>query len=103
GFRPLVAAGTDTYMSSLLTALNATNVVGRKGFVVLDLEALAARAPQVGIDATMSEAPPQNDLLDAFGTRRPRVVRIANDAILRPGPRLGEGLALLERALRPVK
>jgi len=38
---------------------------------------------------------------EVVAVRRGRVVAIRDDAVLRPGPRIGEGLAAIARALHP--
>ncbi|MBI5509700.1 MAG: ABC transporter substrate-binding protein [Deltaproteobacteria bacterium] len=106
GRRPLVAAGPGTFIAELLGHLNATNVVTTGGpFPSLDLEALAAFAPDVVIDAAFGETPELAPfwarIRDRGVLRAARVVPVTDDAVLRPGPRLLSGLAALGRALRP--
>jgi len=105
GYRPLVAAGPQSFLDHLLRLLNATNVVERgPSFAHLDLEALAASRPDVVVDLTMGESAPEGlwDRLAALARGpAPRVVRLDDSALLRPGPRLGEALERLAAALRP--
>jgi len=98
-----VAAGSESFLSSLLAVLNTDNALAMgQAFVQLDLEAVRAARPDVIIELTMDEAAPE-DLWQPLSTlpSPPRIVHLTSDVLLRPGPRLLEGLALLAQALRP--
>jgi len=105
GYRPLVAAGPNSFLDYLLQLLNATNVVDRgPSFAHLDLEALATSKPEVVVDLAMGESAPEGlwqRLASLSSGRPPRVVRLDDSCLLRAGPRLGEALDLLGAALRP--
>jgi iron complex transport system substrate-binding protein len=105
GVRPLVAAGPHSFLDAVLHYVNAENVIrGGGSFVHLDLEALAAQRPEVIIDASFGEPAPAGfwtPLSAALGASAPRVTRLSDERLVRPGPRLPEGLRSLAKALRP--
>jgi iron complex transport system substrate-binding protein len=105
GYRPLIAAGPGSFLDALLASVNAVNVVARgAAFTHLDVEAAAAGRPDVVLDLGLNESPPPGlwDLLARLqGGKPPRVVHLTDEALVRPGPRLGEALGRLAEALRP--
>ncbi len=103
GHRPLVVAGRGTYLDGLLDYVAADNVVSAGGaYPRLDLEATVALDPDAIVDVAMLRSDP--GFWDRFGAVRAvrdgRVVPVDGDPLLRPGPRLPDGLAALARALR---
>jgi iron complex transport system substrate-binding protein len=106
GYRPLIAAGPGSFLDGLLAVVNAPNVIARGApFSHLDLEALAAGAPEVVLDLTMGEPAPEGlwARLGALSSGHPpRIVRLDDEALLRAGPRLGDAVVRLAAALRPA-
>ncbi|MEE8409823.1 MAG: cobalamin-binding protein [Myxococcota bacterium] len=106
GRRPLIAAGNGTFFDGLLGLVGAVNVVQRGGtYPQLDLEAVVALDPEVIVDVTIG-TPESGEVFWARARQvraveRGRVVQLTDDSLLRPGPRLADGLAMLARALRP--
>jgi iron complex transport system substrate-binding protein len=110
GHRPLVAAGPGSFLDALLGYVNAKNAVRRAGpltaaqpFVHLDLEAIAAARPDVIVDASFGEPAPDGfweRLRTAMGAAMPRIARVTQEELVRPGPRLPVGLRALAAAVR---
>lgn len=75
---------------------------------MLDLEAVVRLDPDVIVDAAVAEEHgAQRIAKDAPGWRDVRAVKegrvlaIADERVLRPGPRIGDGVTVLARALYP--
>lgn len=109
---PIFAAGPGGFPDELLRIAGGENVIARGGpYPTIGIEHLIALDPEVLIDgaAEMAEgAQPASRLLslrDAPGWRElaamraGRVRSLPNAAALRPGPRIGEGLVALARAI----
>lgn len=106
---PIVAAGPGGFPDELLREAGGDNVLVRGGaYPTISLETLFALDPDVLIDAAAepSQAPSRlASLVEAPGWRELRAVRtrsvraLVGSVALRPGPRVGEGLAELARAL----
>jgi ABC-type Fe3+-hydroxamate transport system substrate-binding protein len=104
---PLYAAGPGSFLDDLLRRAGGVNVVrGTSPFPAYSKEALLAADPAhyvVAQSGPLARAgatlPPPLDRLRASKTGR--VHRIPADLLLRPGPRLAEGLARLARVLHP--
>ncbi len=107
---PIVAAGPGSFPDELLRLAGGENAVTRGGaYPTLGLEQLLAMDPDAVIDAAgvgdaagggvlaQRGAPGWRDLR---AVREGRVRAVDSAAALRPGPRIGEGLASLARALR---
>ena len=110
--RPIVVAGPGGFPDEILRLAGARNVV-TKGmrFPTLGLEHVLALDPDLIIDATSAnggnatgsggvnaQAPGWEDLR---AVKQHHVIRIRDDRVLRPGPRIADGLAVLARALHP--
>ncbi|NUO48745.1 MAG: ABC transporter substrate-binding protein [Polyangiaceae bacterium] len=104
-FRPLIAAGPGSFPDELLSVAGANNVVQAGGkYPRLGLEALFAADPDVIIDGSgHGEASPTRRDVPALETLRAvrdgRIHALASSAALRPGPRLGAGMAELARLI----
>ena len=106
GENPLIAVGGENLLDELLAAAGARNVAAALGrWPRLSVEFLVSSAPEVIIDSSMGDEPRANlsfydDLgLEAVRARRLHAIRI--DEVLRPGPRVGEGLEKLARLVHP--
>lgn len=109
GHKPLVAAGRGTYADEMLTLAGGRNVLedgeGAR-YPMLGMETVLRLAPEVMIDASMGM---DETAARAFWARWPevpavrdgRVVLLSRPELLRPGPRVARGLALLARSLHP--
>jgi iron complex transport system substrate-binding protein len=110
---PIVAAGPGSFPDELIRLAGGDNVIARGGaYPTLSVEHLLALDPDVLVDGAAEvhegAAPGASRLAalrDAPGWRELRAMRegrvrlLGSAAALRPGPRIGEGLAALARAL----
>ena len=108
---PIYAAGPGGFPDELLREAGAINLVDKGGaYPTLDLERLVALDPEVILDgaadehagagasriAALQSAPGWKDLR---AVREGRVVQVNASTVLRPGPRIGQGLVAMTRAL----
>lgn len=110
GLRPIVAAGVGGFPHEMLTLAGASNVVTTPGarYPTLGIERVLALDPDVVVDATgveghdteavHAELPGWRELR---AVRDGRLITIRDARVLRPGPRIAEGLEVLARALHP--
>jgi iron complex transport system substrate-binding protein len=112
---PLIAAGATTYLDDLLELAGGRNIVWERtgSYPRLNWEQVVGRAPEVILLADHREdseraatgsgdMPPDWQSWQAIpAIRTGRVLAVPSNTILRPGPRLGEGLARLARAIHP--
>jgi iron complex transport system substrate-binding protein len=108
GLRPLVAVGGMNFIDELITLAGGENIAGNAAQPWLNLpdEYVVAKAPQVIIEAGMgSERGPSGknwaDLKSIPAVKERRVSASPSDKILRPGPRIGEGLEEIARLVHP--
>ena len=108
GLRPLIAVGGKNFIDELITLAGGQNIAGDAAQPWLSLpdEYVVARAPQVIIEAGMGSERDQAakhwaDLKSVPAVQQQRVYRYPSDKILRPGPRIGEGLEEIARLVHP--
>ncbi|OFX26042.1 MAG: ABC transporter substrate-binding protein [Anaeromyxobacter sp. RBG_16_69_14] len=103
GREPLVVAGPGSYPDELIRIAGAENVVkGTRPWPVYPLEKALADDPDVVIDAAYLEhAGGEGNLAAIPAARRGRLVKLADDDVLRPGPRLVRALDRLFAAVHP--
>jgi iron complex transport system substrate-binding protein len=108
GLRPLVAVGGNNFIDELITLAGGENIAGNASQPWLNLpdEYVVAKAPQVIIEAGMGSERNENakhwmDLKSIPAVRESRVYAYPSDKILRPGPRIGEGLEEIARLIHP--
>ncbi len=109
GLEPIVAAGPNSFADEMVRRAGGENVVREGGkYPTLGMEHVLALDPEVVVDAAIGEARGVERIgADAPGWREARavksghVVTLNNEVVLRPGPRIGEGLATLAHALHP--
>jgi iron complex transport system substrate-binding protein len=101
---PLSVAGPGSYVGELVALAGGDNAVREGGpYPLIDVERLLVLDPDIIVDASGMEGGPSAgpragwDALRAVRTGRVRP--LAGSAALRPGPRLGQGLADVARAL----
>ncbi len=105
--KPLMTAGPNTFVDEMIRLAGGSNIAhdAKSGYVQFSEEALIARDPQVIItpNGTRAEilARPRWRNLSAVKSRR--VIAFNPDLLVRPGPRLADGLEQLERVLHPTK
>ncbi|HET8539538.1 MAG TPA: helical backbone metal receptor [Anaeromyxobacter sp.] len=103
GHEPLVVAGPGSFPDELLRICAAENVVrGDRPWPVYPVEKAVADDPDVVVDAAPREPAERIRRLSAVrAVREGRVLRLRNDDLIRPGPRMIRGLAELLRGLHP--
>ena len=101
GREPLIVAGRGSFPDELLRICGAENVVaGDRPWPVYPLEKAVADDPALVVDAAPQEAPEGIARLSAIpAVRRGAVLRIPNDDLIRPGPRMVQGLGGLCRGV----
>jgi iron complex transport system substrate-binding protein len=108
GLRPVVVAGPEGFPNEMLARVNAENVVVKGGaYPSLSFETVIAQDPDVIVNAAIAESHGGQPITrDAAGWANVRavkeghVVSLADEAVLRPGPRIGDGIASLAKAIR---
>lgn len=102
--KPISVAGPGSFPDEMLRLAGGTNVVvDGAAYATLSLEKVLALDPDVILDAEMGDAPAKFDETwkPVRAIRDGHVVRLADEAVLRPGPRVLDGVATIARALRP--
>jgi iron complex transport system substrate-binding protein len=109
GIQPIVAAGPKGFGDEILRRAGAVNAVKQgDAYPQLDIEAVAGMDPDVIVDAAVAEEHGAQRISKSAGgwsrvraVREDKVVPLADEVVLRPGPRIDEGVATLARALHP--
>jgi iron complex transport system substrate-binding protein len=109
GLGPIVVAGPHNFADDLLRRAGASNAVTDGGsWPTLGFERVVELDPDVILDASVAETGGTTHITpDAQGwsgvraVREGHVVPIGDERVLRPGPRIAEGLAVLAHALHP--
>lgn len=108
GLRPIVVAGVGGFAHEMLSLAGALNAVTQPGarYPTLGLERVLALDPDVVVDATGVEGHDSETVHASLpgwselrAIRTGRLVKIRDARVLRPGPRIAEGLEVLARAL----
>lgn len=109
--RPLIVAGAGTYQDELIALAGGRNLGRQAGkhWPQVGLEFVVAQAPEVIIDTTMesdaTEKP--SDFWDPFVTipavREKRIHGARAFILLRPGPRVAEGVETMARFIHPER
>ncbi len=109
GVEPLSVAGPKSFPDEMIARAGGANVVTEGGaYPMLGFERVLALDPDVIVAAIMSEpraaeriAKDKPGWSGVRAVKEGHVVPLTDETILRPGPRIGEGLAALARALHP--
>jgi iron complex transport system substrate-binding protein len=109
GLTPIVAAGPGGFPDEMLRRAGGENVVTAGGaYPAMGLEHVLALDPDVVVDAAWGDGGGTARVTaDSPGWRElravkaGRVVTLRDEVVLRPGPRVAEGLRLLAKALHP--
>lgn len=107
---PIVAAGPGGFPDEMITLAGGDNVVKAGGpYPTIDLERLVALDPEVLLDGASVDAESNTSRVlaladkpgwrDLSAVKSGRVVPLALDVVLRPGPRIGDGLVAVARAI----
>jgi iron complex transport system substrate-binding protein len=105
---PIVAAGPESFANELIRYAGAQNVVVEGGaWPTLGFEWIVDNDPDVVLDATMGSDSITHITPQAAGwsglraVRQGHVLPIRDERVLRAGPRIAEGLAVLAHMLHP--
>ena len=109
GLAPLSVAGPSSFADELVRRAGGTNVVTEGGaYPTMGVERVLALDPDVILNAAMMEensaarlnktAPGWNRVR---AVQKDRVVTLKDEVVLRPGPRIGEGLLQVAKAIHP--
>lgn len=109
GVDPLSVAGPASFPGEMIRRAGGANVITEgDAYPKIGVERVLALDPDVVVNAAMMEEHASERIRkDAPGWARVRAVQtdriatITDEAVLRPGPRIGDGLALLAKALHP--
>ncbi len=109
GLVPIVAAGPGSFADEMLTTAGGANVVTEGGpYPTIGMERVFALDPDCVIDASMQEsrgaeriAPETPGWGGLRAVKAGRVVSLRDEAVLRPGPRVGAGILALAQAIHP--
>jgi iron complex transport system substrate-binding protein len=109
GLEPLSVAGPQSFADEMIRRAGGDNVVTEGGgYPTIGVERVMTLDPDVVLNAAIAEAHGKERISsDTPGWRKVRAVvagRVApvtDESVLRPGPRVGDGLATLARALHP--
>jgi iron complex transport system substrate-binding protein len=109
GVAPVVVAGPRTFADDLLRHAGAANAVAEgTAWPVLGFERAVELDPDVILDASGAESgggapitPTTPGWSGVRAVREGHVVPLHDERVLRPGPRIAEGLAVLAHALHP--
>lgn len=108
GTAPIVVAGPGSFPDEMIRLAGGANAIAEGvAYPTLGLERVLALDPDVVINAAVAESHGSVELANEPGWRELRAMKegrlraIADEAVLRPGPRIGEGLAILARAIHP--
>lgn len=110
GVSPIVAAGPKSFADEMLPLAGAQNVVTEgESYPTLGFERVLKLDPDVIVNAAIAESHGaarigKDDAVwsKARAVREGRVVVIEDESVLRPGPRLGQGLATLFHGIHGV-
>ncbi len=109
GLSPLSVAGPSSFPDEMIRRAGGDNVVtGGGAYPTIGAERVIALDPDVVVNAAMMEERSRERLhrnapewVHVRAVQSGRVVSITSEAVLRPGPRIADGLAVLARALHP--
>ncbi|MBX3185947.1 MAG: cobalamin-binding protein [Labilithrix sp.] len=109
GLEPLSVAGPSTFADEMIRRAGGENAIADgRGYPTINVERVHTLDPDVIVNAAIAEAHGHERIAkDTPGWTKVRavvegrVVAIADESVLRPGPRVGDGLATLARGLHP--
>ena len=109
GLEPVSVAGPASFADEMIRRAGGTNAVTEGGgYPTLGIERVITLDPDLVVNAAMAEAHGQPRITkDTPGWSKVRavttghVVAVTDESMLRPGPRVGDGLTTLARAIHP--
>ena len=110
GLSPIVAAARGSFADEMLVAAGAINVLETgPHYPTLGIETVIGLAPDVIIDAAVAEGHGVERIRadrpgwsEVAAVRHGRVLAVDDNAVLRPGPRVADGVARLAALLHPA-
>lgn len=102
--KPISVAGPGSFPDEMLRLAGGENALAEGArYATISLEKALALDPDVVLDAEMGAAPKPFDATWSAlrAVRDGKIVRLADERVLRPGPRVLDGVALIARALHP--
>ena len=109
GLEPVSVAGPASFADEMIRRAGGTNVVTEGGgYPTIGIERVITLDPDLVVNAASAEAHGHERIArDTPGWSKVRavttghVVAVADESVLRPGPRVGDGLTTLARAIHP--
>ncbi len=109
GLEPVSVAGPASFADEMIRRAGGTNVVTEGGaYPTLGMERVLTLDPDLVVNAAIAEAHGHERIAkDTPGWSKVRavttghVVALTDESVLRPGPRVGDGLTALARAIHP--
>lgn len=109
GLEPLSVAGPQSFADEMIRRAGGENAVTEgSGYPTIGVERVMTLDPDVVVNAAIAEAHGKERISSdtpGWGKVRAvvsgRIAPITDESVLRPGPRVGDGLATLARALHP--
>ena len=109
GLTPIVVTGPKSFPNEMLERAGGANAVTEgMAYPVLGMERVFALDPDVIVNCAMAEAHGSEQInKDAPGWKNLRAVKegkviaLSDESVLRPGPRVGDALAILAHAIHP--
>jgi iron complex transport system substrate-binding protein len=111
GLSPISVAGVGSFAHEMLGLAGAHNAVAdavsmhKSSYPTLGLEQVIALDPDMILNTTAMVVTKQADLPKPWQVLRAvktgKVVEIKDESVLRPGPRIGEGIQVLAKAVHP--
>lgn len=109
GLAPIVTTGPKSFPNEMIERAGGVNVVAEgQAYPVLGMERVFALDPDLIVNCAIAEAHGSEQIhKDAAGWRNLRavkegkVVALTDESVLRPGPRVGDALAILAHAIHP--
>ena len=109
GLTPIVATGPKSFPNEMIERAGGANAVAEgMAYPVLGIERVFALDPDLIVNCAMAEAHGSEQIhKDAPGWKNLRAVKegkviaLSDESLLRPGPRVGDALAILARAIHP--
>jgi iron complex transport system substrate-binding protein len=109
GLEPVVVAGPSTFADEMLRRAGAVNAIAEgTGYPTIGMERVISLDPDLVVNAAMAESHgAQRIAADSPGWGSVRAVKVGHvaalddEAVLRPGPRVADGLRTLAHAIHP--
>jgi len=109
GLAPIVVAGPGGFPDEMMRRAGMTNVIGQgTRYPTINVETVLSLDPDLVIDAAMAEGGDTSRIQAAApgwsavrAVREGKVATVRDDSVLRPGPRVAEGVARLASIAHP--